>query len=487
MNKRVTHIANETIPEASGNVLVTCEGACTTTDIIEAVIQADSLGSEYVKDFIWALFPKHNSFRGTCQEVWKLLRSFKYVADPEEFQDVQLPNALNTSKRGDCKSFSNFAASCLQALGVPYKYRFSNYTKRHGKHAKHVYVIAQLEDEEIIIDGVWHRFNGEKGYNWVQDYTPKGKKIDMSRVAIISGTNRIAGYGDLIPSLAHVWEGDDDSIYHFLAAKAWLNRYVFWGDEQRCEKEGLIVLNSWYDKDKKTANRGVLDDRSIERLNDYFYLLYKKQRTLTKSSKKYMGKVYQFFQTIDHKAEYAPLSFLYLFINSEKLLNEVPAIVRSKRAAQQATTLDIIEITKITSKDWLSYLRRRIISINRFNNPTPEALIASMAKGERKWTIEGIGEPATLTATVILVTKLIAALAALAGTIKAIFGQEPVKLQASGIPNSNDFPQTNPINTNSPIYTADPNQYGNTETSNGNNILLFGGLAAMAFALTSEE
>ncbi len=485
MSKHVTHIANETIPKASGNILVTCEGECTTRDIIEAVIQADSLGAKYVGNFVEALFAQPTSIRQACNEIWRLLRSFRYVADTEEFQYVQLPNALNTSKRGDCKSFSNFTASCLQGMGVPYKYRFTNYRRQDGKHARHVYVIVQIEDEDIIIDGVWHRFDAEKKYNWVQDYTPTGKKIDMSRVAIISGTNGIAGEG-LFPSLAHVWEGDDDGIYHFLAAKAWLNRYVFWGDEQRCEKEGLIVLNSWYEKDKKTANRGVLDDRSIERLNDYFYMLYKKQRTLTSSSKKYMGKVYQFFQTIDHKAEFAPLSFLYLFINSQKLLNEVPAVVRTKRVAQQATTLDILEITRITSKDWLSYLRRRIISINRFDNQTPEALIASMAKNERKWSIEGIGEPATITATVILVTKLIAAFAALAGTIKAIFGKEPVELTGADIPHSNDFPRTNPINDNSGIYTADPNTYGNAESSDGSSGLLLLGLAAITYAATSE-
>jgi hypothetical protein len=98
----------------------------------------------------------------TCKNVWNFLKSnIRYVEDSIFFQDIKLPNRLIKDGKGDCKSYSMFAASILECLGIPYKFAYTSYTD--SKTPQHVYVQT---DSGIIIDAVWNKFNEEKIYTY---------------------------------------------------------------------------------------------------------------------------------------------------------------------------------------------------------------------------------------------------------------------------------------------------------------------------------
>src|SRR5262245_8234810 len=69
------------------------------------------------------------SMQETCQNIWEFWKKHvKYTEDGIYKQDVQSPQQLFYSGKGDCKSLSVAVASCLRALGIPYSYRFVSFS-----------------------------------------------------------------------------------------------------------------------------------------------------------------------------------------------------------------------------------------------------------------------------------------------------------------------------------------------------------------------
>lgn len=113
----------------------------------------------------------------TCRNIWNFLKNeIKYVADGQH-QKVKLPSALLREKVGDCKSYSLFAASILQNLGIPWHYVLTSYN--NDPTPSHIYVVC---DNGVIVDAVWTAFNQEKKPN----YRYKHKINDM-RISYIAG------------------------------------------------------------------------------------------------------------------------------------------------------------------------------------------------------------------------------------------------------------------------------------------------------------
>jgi Transglutaminase-like superfamily len=116
------------------------------------------------------------------RDLWHFVKEqITYQEDPIGFQYIQHPAALWKSKVGDCKSFTLFIVSVLQNLGIPYIIRFTSYRKGD---VTHVYPIAILNGERVILDAVWDSFDDEKDYYRKEDY--KFEK-NMSQIVEISG------------------------------------------------------------------------------------------------------------------------------------------------------------------------------------------------------------------------------------------------------------------------------------------------------------
>lgn len=130
-----------------------------------------------------------NSFRGknnleTAYKIWTFLRTkIKYKVDGGGVQQIRLPKRFLNTKVGDCKSFSLFTAGILRNLGMPVTFRYASYSV--SPTPGHVYVVTKDEaGNDIIIDGVWSRFDDEK--------TPNYKPTDYNmRIETLSGLGSI--------------------------------------------------------------------------------------------------------------------------------------------------------------------------------------------------------------------------------------------------------------------------------------------------------
>lgn len=107
----------------------------------------------------------------TAQNIWNFLKSqIQYKKDPQGSQLVRLPNRFLKDGTGDCKSYSLFTGAILSALKIPFSFRYTSYVPG-STIPTHIYVITQDENgKQIIIDGVYNRFNAEKQFAYKKDH-----------------------------------------------------------------------------------------------------------------------------------------------------------------------------------------------------------------------------------------------------------------------------------------------------------------------------
>lgn len=140
-----------------------------TSDIIKEVLECYQQTYSQVKDFAPSL--QGSSITETCSNVWNFIKqNIHYKIDPPGVQWIKTPARLWSDKEGDCKSFSVMAASLLNNLGITPTFRFVSYSILDDT-ATHVYVVALLKNEEIIIDAVYDSFNAQQQYAYKKDYT----------------------------------------------------------------------------------------------------------------------------------------------------------------------------------------------------------------------------------------------------------------------------------------------------------------------------
>ena len=118
------------------------------------------------------------SFKGktieeTCRNIWQFLKdNITYVADTD-LQAIQSPDSLLKKLTGDCKSYSVFAASILDNLGIPYFIRFSSNLPNKRMH--HVYIVVPAKGKENVLDAVMDEYNNEVTHEHF--YTVKKKSL----------------------------------------------------------------------------------------------------------------------------------------------------------------------------------------------------------------------------------------------------------------------------------------------------------------------
>lgn len=148
------------------NIKVLTKKDQNTKDIIQQVLQQHK---ENVKDAkkIAHLFDAGNAY-GTCSNIWDFLKyQIPYKVEPSEAQTTKsLSRILYDAKRGsgnDCKHYSGFTGSILEALGYKFKYRFAGYSD-YINMPTHVYCVCTENDNNIYIDAVINGFDIEKPY-----------------------------------------------------------------------------------------------------------------------------------------------------------------------------------------------------------------------------------------------------------------------------------------------------------------------------------
>ncbi len=167
------------IPDALGKKTV-LKTAFDTSDIIKAITLTQKRFEKYQDDFCAWVKDNFRPTKDSLRQLWRAVRyGIKYEIDPAGVQHVKTPLALVEIGKGDCKSKTVFINIALDCLGIPYTTRFASYNKKDST-VKHVYSVAHLNGEDIIIDAVYYYFNREKRYHYKQDYP-------MGELAIIEG------------------------------------------------------------------------------------------------------------------------------------------------------------------------------------------------------------------------------------------------------------------------------------------------------------
>jgi hypothetical protein len=152
----------------------------TTGDIIQAILNGhDKYRSEYKK--ISSFFKGSNN-KETAHNVWKFLKQHvKYKVEPENEQRIKSPAAIVATGHtigSDCKNYSLFTAGILDALKIPFAFRFASYSQIGDKTPGHVFVVIYPgTTHEVWVDAVLRAFDYHKPYTYKIDKTPKKMAI----------------------------------------------------------------------------------------------------------------------------------------------------------------------------------------------------------------------------------------------------------------------------------------------------------------------
>lgn len=153
-------------------------------DIIQTIHKNFPRAIEQLKLFAPSLIGDDRT--ETARNIFNFLKqNVKYLKDDSEAQLIRMPSRFIADGEGDCKSFALFTAGALAALKMPVNFRYTSYS--HSPIPSHVYTTTTDENgNEIIIDAVWNKFNGEKPYT---------NKIDKPmNVYTLSGTDDVGSF-----------------------------------------------------------------------------------------------------------------------------------------------------------------------------------------------------------------------------------------------------------------------------------------------------
>jgi hypothetical protein len=146
-------------------------------DIIKVIHNNLERATAQVKDIAPTFKGQNNN--ATARNIFNFLKTnINYSADGDT-QKIKLPGRFVAEAVGDCKSYSLFTAAILNALNIPFAFRYASYNPTDST-PQHVYIIATPESNPIVIDAVNQLpFNTEKHYTYKKDY--------IMRIQTISG------------------------------------------------------------------------------------------------------------------------------------------------------------------------------------------------------------------------------------------------------------------------------------------------------------
>ena len=107
-----------------------------------------------------------------CKLIWIFCKNaIPYKREPGTNQTAKtLPRILADAKKngGDCKHMATTAAALCKALGIPVKLRLISQTAGELQ-PNHIYAVANVNGQDVIIDAVLKNFDTEARYNYKYD------------------------------------------------------------------------------------------------------------------------------------------------------------------------------------------------------------------------------------------------------------------------------------------------------------------------------
>jgi hypothetical protein len=165
---KLAHLADQLIKPTS-NIEAVIKEKGVTDDIVKTILIADRLSAGFTEKL--AVYLVGDTDRATLENVFSFVKeNIEYVIDKPGFEVVKSPGKTWKDGFADCKSLSILVGSILQNLKIPYHYRFTSYNK--SKRVTHVYIVAQLNGQEVILDTVHDFFDEEVPYKYAIDYNP---------------------------------------------------------------------------------------------------------------------------------------------------------------------------------------------------------------------------------------------------------------------------------------------------------------------------
>jgi len=116
---------------------------------------------------------KAATLKETCRNVWNwCFRHIQYEKDEFGVEQVRHPARTWADRRKgvDCDCLTVILGSILTNLKIPFVIRI---TKYQAQDFEHVYPVAMIGNEEVIMDCVVHKFNYEVPYTEKKDFTMK--------------------------------------------------------------------------------------------------------------------------------------------------------------------------------------------------------------------------------------------------------------------------------------------------------------------------
>lgn len=134
----------------------------TTSDLIQAIKESHKENIKFAQQ-IAPYFRGATDFQ-TGQNIFNFLKTYiPYHVEPAERQTTRtLPRMLHDaagSIGSDCKHYSIFTGTILQALKIPFKYRLAGY---NTSYPQHIYTVITNQNQNIIVDAVLPHYNTEK-------------------------------------------------------------------------------------------------------------------------------------------------------------------------------------------------------------------------------------------------------------------------------------------------------------------------------------
>jgi hypothetical protein len=142
----------------------------TSGEIASAIVKAIKDSTDSAKNL--APYFKARTKKESCQVIFEFLK--KVVPYRKESSDNQTAKTINRILKdaskygGDCKHYATFSASICKALHIPCKLRLIS-QRFNDTTPNHIYCVAVINGNEIIIDPVLNSFDDEARYNYKYD------------------------------------------------------------------------------------------------------------------------------------------------------------------------------------------------------------------------------------------------------------------------------------------------------------------------------
>lgn len=139
-------------------------------DIASAIVKAIK-ESENSANVLKPYFSANTKIE-SCKKIFDFLKQVvPYIKESGNGQTAKTLNRiLKDAKQygGDCKHYATFSSAICKALNIPCKLRLIS-QRFNDKTPNHIYTVAMVNGNEVIIDPVLKKFDTEARYNYKYD------------------------------------------------------------------------------------------------------------------------------------------------------------------------------------------------------------------------------------------------------------------------------------------------------------------------------